>query len=450
MDNKIWIVAKREYLERVRSRTFIAFTLAIPVFIAAVTMFPLYIAAKSGASTAIRHITILDATGSDLGDRIAKSLMTDSTIARVINDSVTPRVVKTTAADLPAQEQVAENEVKLPDHITGYLVLTDSTLDGKSARYSGRNASTIGDMDKLRSVVRQEVMVSRLEREGVRKDIVNDLATSNFRLNSQRLTERGRGGSGQAGIFAGISVGLLLFMSIVFHGQNVLRGVLEEKSTRVAEVVISSIKPESLLAGKVIGVGGVGLTQQAMWFAISAYLMNFLGPIILKAATKGTVAATATSGTAAANAALGASFGGMALSIVAVSLLFFVIGFVFYASLYAAAGSMVNSEQEAQQAAMPVMLLLMSTWLMVNPVLINPNSKLAVVLTWLPWSSPIMVPLRMGLTTVSPVVIAGSAFVAVLGCIASIWLSARIYRVGMLMYGKKPSFAEVAKWIRYA
>jgi len=450
MDKKILIVAKREYLERVRSRTFLAFTLLIPVFIAGITMFPLYIAAKSGASTAIRHVTIIDATGSGLGDRIAHALMTDSTIARIPNDSVTPRVESVSAADLPAREQAAANEVKLPDHITGYLVLTDSKLAGKSARYSGRNASTIGDMDKLRSIVRQEVMVSRLEREGVRKDIVNDLATSTFRLNSERLTERGRGGSGQAGIFAGISVGLLLFMSIVFHGQNVLRGVLEEKSSRVAEVVISSVKPESLLAGKVLGVGGVGLTQQAAWFAISAYLMNFLGPVILKAATKGAVATTATSGTGAANAALGASFGGMALSIVAVSLLFFVIGFVFYASLYAAAGSMVNSEQEAQQAAIPVMMLLMSTWLMVNPVLINPNSKLAIVLTWLPWSSPIMVPLRMGLTTVSPVVIAGSALVAVLGCVVAVWLSARIYRVGMLMYGKKPSFAEVAKWIRYA
>jgi ABC-2 type transport system permease protein len=448
MDNKILIVAKREYLERVRSRTFLLFTLLIPVFIAGITMFPLYIAAKSGASTAIRHITILDATGTDLGTRIARALTTDSTIARIPNDTAAPRVVVATAADLAEKEQTAAAEVKLPDHITGYLVLTDSTLAGKSARYSGRNASTIGDMDKLRSIVRQEMMVSRLEREGVRKDIVNDLATTNFRLNSERLTERGRSGSGQAGIFAGISVGLLLFMSIVFHGQNVLRGVLEEKSTRVAEVVISSIKPEALLAGKVLGVGGVGLTQQAAWFGISAYLMNFLGPIVLKSATKGAVAAT--SGASAANAALGNSFGGMALSLIGVSLLFFVIGFVFYASLYAAAGSMVNSEQEAQQAAIPVMMLLMSTWLMVNPVLVNPNSKLAIVLTWLPWSSPIMVPLRMGLTTVSPVVIAGSALVAVAGCVVALWLSARIYRVGMLMYGKRPSFAEVARWIRYA
>jgi len=210
--------------------------------------------------------------------------------------------------------------------------------------------------------------------------------------------------------------------------------------------VISSIKPESLLAGKVIGVGGVGLTQQIAWFGISAYLMNFLGPIILKGATKGAAAAA----NPGASAAIGNSFGGMALSVIAVALMFFVLGFVFYASLYAAVGAMVNSEQEAQQAAIPVMLLLISTWIMVQTILVNPNSKLAIALTWLPWSSPIIVPLRMGLTTVSPIVIAGSALVAALGCVFSVWLSARIYRVGMLMYGKKPSFAELAKWIRYA
>jgi len=294
--------------------------------------------------------------------------------------------------------------------------------------------------------VRQAVIVERLQREGVREDIVSNLSTGSFRLLSERLTERGRGGSGQAGFFAGLGIGLLLFMSIVFHGQNIMRGVLEEKTSRVAEVVISSIKPESLLAGKVIGVGGVGLTQQIAWFGISAYLMNFLGPIILKGATKGAAAAA----NPGASAAIGNSFGGMALSVIAVALMFFVLGFVFYASLYAAVGAMVNSEQEAQQAAIPVMLLLISTWIMVQTILVNPNSKLAIALTWLPWSSPIIVPLRMGLTTVSPIVIAGSALVAALGCVFSVWLSARIYRVGMLMYGKKPSFAELAKWIRYA
>jgi ABC-2 type transport system permease protein len=336
--------------------------------------------------------------------------------------------------------------VRLANHIVGYLVLTDSTVAGKSARYAGRNASTIGDMDKLRSAVRQEVMMARLEREGVRKDVVNDIATNTLRLNSERLTERGRSGSGTAGIFAGISVAILLFMSIVFHGQNVLRGVLEEKSTRVAEVVLSSIKPEALLAGKVIGVGGVGLTQQIAWFAIAAYLMNFLGPLVMRGAARGATAAAS----AASSNVMSSAFGGISAPVLAVALAFFVIGFTFYAGLYAAAGSMVNSEQEAQQAAVPVIILLMSTWLLVNPVLVNPNNRLAVVLTWLPWSSPIIVPLRMGLTSLSPLTIGGSMVVAILGCVASVWLSARIYRVGMLMYGKKPSFAEVARWIRYA
>jgi ABC-2 type transport system permease protein len=445
MDKKILIVAKREYLERVRSRWFLIVTLVVPVFITGATLFPMYIASRSGASDAVRHIAILDATGAGLGARVAKALASDSTVAPVAGDTIAPRVVTVTPAELPAREQAVADEVKLPKHIVGYLVLTDSTVAGKSARYAGRNASTIGDMDKLRSAVRQEVMMARLESEGVRKEVVSDIATTNFRLNSERLTERGRSGSGAAGIFAGISVALLLFMSIVFHGQNVLRGVLEEKSTRVAEVVLSSVKPESLLAGKVIGVGGVGLTQQLAWFAIAAYLMNFLGPIITKSASRGAAAAAAASGPS-----MSSIFGGISAPVVAVALGFFVIGFVFYASLYAAAGSMVNSEQEAQQAAVPVIILLMSTWLLVNPVLVNPNNGLAVVLTWLPWSSPIIVPLRMGLTTLSPVTIAGSMLVAILGCVASVWLSARIYRVGMLMYGKKPSLAEVAKWIRYA
>ena len=255
-----------------------------------------------------------------------------------------------------------------------------------------------------------------------------------------------RGGSGQAGIIAGIIVGVLLFMSIIIHGQNVLRGVLEEKSTRVAEVVISSVKPETLLAGKVLGVGARGTDAAGRVARASrAYLSAFIIPD----RPQGRLVRRPRRPRPAASPLAGA-LGGLSLAVVGVALAFFLVGFTFYAALYAAAGSMVNSEQEAQQAAVPVMLLLMSAWLMVNPVMINPNSRLAVVLSWLPWSSPIIMPMRMGLTSVSPLEVGGSILVAMLGCVGAVWLSARIYRVGMLMYGKKPSFAEVAKWIRYA
>jgi ABC-2 type transport system permease protein len=442
--DKLFTVAKREYLERVRSRWFIVGTLAVPVLITAIFAISILVAARSSASTSVRHIAILDASGAGLGQRVANALQTDSSLKGPKDDSIAPRVQVVTAATLAQAESASTAEVRKPDHLVGYLVLTDSTLLGVSARYAGRNASSLTDVDKLSSVLRQEVMMMRLQREGVRQDIVGDLASNRLRLSSERLTESGRGGSGLAGVAVGFFIGIVLFMSIMIHGQNVMRGVLEEKTTRVAEVVISSVKPETLLGGKVLGVGAVGLTQQVAWVGISIYLIQFVVPMLMK----GSPIATAASG--AGSSPIMAALGGLSAMLVVVALLYFLIGFAFYATLYAAAGSMVNSEQEAQQAAVPVMLFAMSTWLLVNPVMLNPTGKLATVLSWLPWSSPIIMPMRMGLTSVSPVSIAGSMIVALIATIGAVWLSARIYRVGMLMYGKKPSFAEVAKWIRYA
>ena len=442
MDKKVFIVAKREYLERVRSRWFIGATLLIPAVIAGFSIMMVYAAAKGNASNAVRHITIINTTSSDLGQRVADGLMADTSVAGV--DSIRPRVVNVSPSDLAQAEAQASKEVEIPNHIAGYLVLSDSTLAGKSVRYAGRNASSITDMDKLQNVVRQSVMMVRLQTEGVKPEIISDVTKNRLRFNSERLSERGRTGSGQAGLFAGLIVGVMLLMLIMVHGQNILRGVLEEKSTRVAEVVISSVKPETLLTGKVIGVGGVGLTQQIAWLAITAYLISFFMPIVLKGAAP----------VAAANAAAASPVTGVLNSItpmvIAIAIGYFIIGFVFYATLFAAAGSMVNSEQEAQQAAMPVIALVMSAWLCVNPIMLAPTGKLAVILSWLPWASPIIMPIRMGLTTVSPIEIAGSMTVAVIGSIGAMWLGGRIYRVGMLMYGKKPSFGEVMKWIKYA
>src|SRR5437660_5259971 len=282
-----------------------------------------------------------------------------------------------------------------------------------------------------------------LQGEGVKPETISLISNLSLNMSQTRIDERGKGGSGQAAIFLGIGVGVLLLMSIVFHGQNVLRGVLEEKTTRVAEVVISSIKPEVLLAGKVAGAGAVGLTQQVLWIAISAYLISNFGPLVMK--STGALAPSAGGGSA-----LGASLGGMTVGLFVVVVLYFLLGFVFYASLLAAAGAMVNSEQDAQQAAMPVLYLLIGSWLFVNSVIVNPTGTIAKVLSWLPFSSPIIMPMRMGLSPVGWPSVVGSLAVCALGCVFAVWLAARIYRVGMLMYGKKPSLAEVAKWVRYA
>lgn len=440
MDKKMLVVAKREYLERVRTRAFVIMTLIVPALMSLAMLLPMYIAARSGPSAAIRKIRILDATGAGLGARVAQGVRADSSVSDTVAG---PYVVVVAPADLPKAEAEAAREVMKPNALTGYLVLDDSTLSGTRVRYAGRNASTISDMDRLKEVVRQSVMVVRLQREGVSHDLVDQLSKSRIQLAAEKLTEKGRGGSGMTGLFAGIVVGVLLLMSIIVNGQMVMRGVLEEKTTRVAEIVISSVKPETLLAGKVLGVGGAGLTQMVAWLVLGGYLQSFFAPIVMKAAGGG-VAMAAGAGAATTG------FAGMGLNVLGIAVAYFLVGFVFYSTLYAAVGSMVNSEQEAQQAQTPVMLLLMSGWIFVNPVLLNPNSTLAVVLSWLPWASPIIMPIRMGLTTVSTASIVGSLLVAVAGSLAAVWLAGRIYRVGMLMYGKKPSFAELAKWIRYA
>jgi ABC-2 type transport system permease protein len=272
--------------------------------------------------------------------------------------------------------------------------------------------------------------------------MVDAIARTRVRMPTERITEKGRGGSGQLGALLAIGIAFLFYISIVVHGQNVLRGVLEEKMTRVAEVVISSVRPQVLLAGKVLGVGAVGLTQQVIWVVTSAFLITKLGPIVMRMG-----------GDAAQASAAGSilqAFTGVSVKLLALLLLFFLVGYIFYAALHAAIGSMVNSEQEAQQAALPVMFLLIGTFIFVQPILLDPTSKLAVVMSWLPFSSPIIMPLRMTVIQVSTATLVGSLAVGAVACVLVVWLAGRIYRVGMLMYGKRPSIGELIRWIRYA
>ena len=173
---KLFVVAKREYMERIRSRWFIVMTLLVPAIFSGAMLFPVYVAARSSASGgALRNIAILDASGTGLGEQIATTLKTDTTLGRP--DGIEPRVIVATTAELPAKERELQTQVEQPNSLVGYLVLTDSTLTNNVASYSGRNASTINDIDKLRTIVRQDVMIARLQREGVRADVVKDLAT---------------------------------------------------------------------------------------------------------------------------------------------------------------------------------------------------------------------------------------------------------------------------------
>jgi ABC-2 type transport system permease protein len=269
-------------------------------------------------------------------------------------------------------------------------------------------------------------------------------------LATEKIGDHGREkGSGLGAVAVGYLIAFLLYMMIVIYGQTILRGVMEEKTTRVAEVVVSSVSTDTLLAGKVLGVGAVALTQVFAWLGLSFAMGTYVLPLLLSGMA-GPGAGAAGGGGAPSTAAMMAAIPSLSLGAGLAMLGFFVLGFLFYASLFAAVGAMVNSPEDAQQASMPVMLLLVSSIIFMTPILTNPSSVISRVMTLLPFSAPILMPLRMIVGSVPWYEVAASLAGVALAGLVAVWISARIYRVGLLMYGKRPSISELARWVRYA
>jgi ABC-2 type transport system permease protein len=430
--DKTWVVFKREYIERVRSKWFLLATFLGPVFLGIVMVLPIVLAAKTKSSSQLSNVIVIDATGTDLGTRVATSL------AATTPDAAEPRVRVVNAEQVADAEQHATAEVMRREAV-GYLVLDANTVGGKELRYAGRNATAMLDVQSITSSVRQSLLTMRLEGEGLNAARVTMLTNVRLSTKTEKIDDRGKeGASGLASLFFGYAISFLLYMMIAIYGQSIMRGVLEEKTNRVAEVVVSSVKPDALLAGKILGSGFVALTQVGAWLVMSL-MMYFVRVPILKAF-------------GAAPAMLGGAITIPSIApLVGVALfLFFVLGFVFYAALFAAVGSMVSNQEDIQGAAMPVMMMLVSSIIFMQPIMLNPSSTLATVMSILPFSAPLMMPLRMALVAVPWWEIVGAIASVAFGCFAAIWLSARIYRVGLLMYGKRPSLRELARWIRMA
>jgi ABC-2 type transport system permease protein len=425
---KLWAIIKREYLERVRSKWFLIATFFGPLFFSAIIIVPAWLASRSKATSDIYNTTILDATGNGFGRRLAINIAGDST-----NATRMPTVAVVAPSELTRAESTATREVMQKER-TGYIVVNQQTIAGEAARYAGRNATSIADMALLKNAIRQTILAQRLEKVGLDDAQTKAITFIPLEFSTERITERGRGGSGMASVLFGFAIGFLLYMSIVIYGQTIMSGVLEEKTTRVAEVVMSSVPTDTLLAGKVIGVGAVGLTQQIIWIGTTYVLLKLREPIMAKFGAP----------------TVSFSLPDISLAAGVLFLLFFLLGFIFYSSLYAAVGSSVNSESEARQAATPLLVMIVSTGVFIQPVLLNPTGTTARVLSLVPISSPIIMPIRMAVTGVPALELAASLGFLAIGCVVALWLASRIYRVGLLMYGKRPTMKEMARWISYS
>lgn len=438
---KLGVVFRREYLERVRSKWFLIGTLLGPLFMGAVTILPTYMSMKQRPGNDLTNVVVLDATGTGLGARVGAEL------AKKYPAAPAPAVKTVAPERLTVAEDSAVNAVVRKEYV-GFIVLDSNTVANRSVTYAGRNASSLSDVEALMGVVRQQALAQRLEREGLDAARVTTLTAERLETKKEKIGNNGREkGGGIGNIAFGYIVAFLLYIMIALYGQTMLRGVLEEKTTRVAEVVVSSVSTDTLLAGKVLGVGLVAITQVLAWVALTIGMLFYLMPILF-----GNMAPQA-GATAAASRGLPADAITAALPTPGTALIilgFFVLGFIFYSSLFAAVGAMVSSQEDVQQASMPVMLMLISSVVFMSPILTNPGSSLSRTMSLIPFSAPILMPLRMSLIPVPWWELTASLGGVALAGVAAIWVSARIYRVGLLMYGKRPSFAELARWVRYA
>ncbi len=421
--SKAWAVIRREFVERVRSKWFLISTILGPLFMIGVTVLPSLLMMKSGGTS---DITIVNAGAGPLGSRIRSQLSRGGGF-RIQMDSV--------SEDAQAKAVDSLTLLVQENALDGFLVLNSATLESGSAEYRGRNVSSLREMEALNQGLRQGVIVERLTRLGVNPTVVQE-AQKKIDLRTLRISRRGATGeSGMSTFFLGYGVGLVLYMIILIYGINVMRGVIEEKQTRIIELLVSSMKPFQLMLGKVVGIGGVGLFQFSIW-GLTGYLMIHYRAAILGAFHVPTEAIN--------QVQLPTIGGELVFGIIA----YFLLGYLLYSALFAVVGASVNSEAEAQQAQQPVMMLLVFSLIISFSALSDSGGRLAYVTSLIPFSAPIIMPVRMATGDVPLNQLVLSLAISLVSVVLIVWVSARIYRIGILMYGKRPNIKELFRWAR--
>ncbi|HVO09308.1 MAG TPA: ABC transporter permease [Vicinamibacteria bacterium] len=416
MSPKLLAVLRREYLERVRTRGFVIATVLGPLLMAAMMVVPALVARSGGKPL---RIAVVDREGS-LRPAVEAAL-------RDLRVDGKPHFTVEPGASGPAAEREAAIKKQVLDgQLDGYLLLPADAVEAAAASYYGRNVSNLGELRTLERRVSDVLVSRRLSGAGLDPRRVKDL-TRELDLKTIRVSAGGEREDRGAAFFLSIILLMILYTSILMWGQLVMTSVIEEKGSRVVEVMASGLPPTQLLWGKLLGVGAAGLTQFLVWAAS-------LGVISLAAA--------------------GPLVGSIKLPeispLVLVSfVVFFLLGFLFYASLYAAIGAAVNTVQEAQNFVFPVIMPLVIGLVCFPVVLESPDSAFSVALSLVPFLTPLMMFLRIVVLTPPAWQIVVSVVLMLLAIAAAVWVAARVYRVGILMYGKKPTFPELMRWMRH-
>ena len=437
--NKILAVIRREFIERVRTRAFIIGTLIVPLMTFGFAYLPQLLLKRD---TRPRSLVLLDGASGSTGDSVESALrrVTLGTGATVRSRYNLVRLRTGAEVDRLRDsliQRVGVDSLGTPG-LDGVLVITDRGVEDGKVSYYGTNVASFSDMRSLERAISPVLRGERLERRGADSDMIAaaavelDLQTN--KVSKGRLT----GESGESSFWLAYITSFVMYFSLIMYGIQVMGAVLEEKSNRIVEVLISSITPFQLLMGKVIGVAGAGLLQLAIWGGASFYVTSAIA-----SRNAGGLEQVAVDGTRQSM-----SLPAVSVDLVVVVLIFFLLGFLLYSALYAAVGAMCSSQQETQQAAQPVTILLALGFIAMFTLINDPSSSMAKILSFIPFFSPLVIPVRYALSPLPMAEVAGAVAATLLGVIVIVWMAGRIYRVGILSYGKKPSFRELWAWVR--
>jgi len=433
---KVLIIIKREYLVRVRTRAFMIGTIISPLLLLALIILPGFLAERG--SSGERQITVLDQSDdpklfeaikervqsrasdsdSDGGDRFGGSTRFVLTRQIVPSDQNPNDSIK--RASNGESEKGSEK---------AYLILGPGVLDDVGPEYHAKNLSDFS-IRALEESVSAAISERRLMRAGFDATKIG-LYMKRVDLKMFKISAAGESKEGGVRQDFMIAFALLFFLyiTVLFYGLFVMRGVIEEKQSRIVEVLISSVRPTQMMLGKLIGIGLVGLTQIGIW-ALSTALLSSFGATVF--------------------ASQGAKMPNVPMSLLVYFVLFFVLGFFLYATLYAAVGAIASSEEDAQQVQIPVTMLIVMPMMIFGLVMSNPNSTSSIVLSMIPFFAPTLMMLRIAAVNPPLWQILTSMGIMLATILGSVWVAAKIYRVGILMYGKRPSIAELGRWLRYS
>ena len=437
--NKILLIIKREYLSRVRKKSFIIMTILGPVLMACLILAPILLMDSSDEEK--KEVWVCDEN--NLFEPQFEDI--DGTDYQFFKNDI-----------IQVKERFNTSDGYALVHIPTFENESIDVLES-SVKVYVRKPMSFSNQNQISNNIESVIESIKLKEEGLTRDII-DRTRSNVNLNTIILGESGSEKTGSTEVSMGISMfgGFLIYIFIFLYGAMVMRGVMEEKTSRIVEIIISSVKPIQLMMGKIIGIALVGFTQFALWVSLTFVISSVATALLVSPADINPVDMANGSEMLIQEADLNHS--GLAsvfeqlesinITFLLVMFLFYFIGgYLMYGSLFAAVGSAVDSETDSQQFMLPITIPLIFSFIALQTILENPDSSLAFWCSIIPFTSPIVM---MGRLPFDPPLweLGLSMFLLIVGFIFTSWLAGRIYRVGILMYGQKVNYKTLWKWIK--